>query len=45
MNITIETTEILIIDSTEAEYLQDDMEGALAGVSISCCTCSCSCCC
>jgi hypothetical protein len=45
MEIMIETTQILIIDSTESEYLQDDMSGALADVSVSCCTCSCSCCC
>lgn len=45
MNIIIETTAITIIDSTESEYLQEDMNGALADVSVSCCTCSCSCCC
>lgn len=45
MEIMIETTHICITDSTESEYLQDDMSGALADVNVSCCTCSCSCCC
>jgi hypothetical protein len=45
MTILIETTHIQISDSTEPEYLMDDMSGALADVSVSCCTCSCSCCC
>jgi hypothetical protein len=45
MTILIETTHIQITDSTEPEYLMDDMSGALADVSVSCCTCSCSCCC
>ncbi|WP_428718883.1 hypothetical protein [Undibacterium curvum] len=45
MEIKIEATQIFITDSTESEYLQDDMSGALADVSVSCCTCSCSCCC
>jgi hypothetical protein len=45
MNIVVEGAEILIIDSTEAEYLQDDLNAAMADVSVSCCTCSCSCCC
>lgn len=41
----IDTSFIQITDSTESEYLYDDMDGALADVSVSCCTCSCSCCC
>ena len=45
MEMTIQATNILIIDSTESEYLIDDLSGDLADVSVSCCTCSCSCCC
>ncbi|MET3135140.1 hypothetical protein AAKU55_005443 [Oxalobacteraceae bacterium GrIS 1.11] len=47
MNINIDAVNptIVIIDSTESEYLQDDLGDALADVSVSCCTCSCSCCC
>ena len=45
MNITIETTQLCITDTTESDYLIDDISGALAYVAVSCCTCSCSCCC
>ena len=45
MTILIETTHLQITVSTEPEYLMDDLSGALADVTVSCCTCSCSCCC
>lgn len=41
----VEIAQIFITETTEAEYLQDDLSGALADVNVSCCTCSCCCCC